>query len=140
MYTRGGRTQRNMNNTPNRPGDRTTVNFPGRPSGGPPFAAGGGGRGRGFGWWWLVGIILVLLIIPSLLTSLITDWMWFTSQNLEQVYTTRLWLGVGVFFGAGLLAAIFCWANWGVAARLTRPDATFPGQRQPVSRRLLGGI
>ena len=51
-----------------------------------------------------MGLVLALLILPSVFTQLITDWMWFTSQNLADVYTTRLWLGVGVFFGAGLFA------------------------------------
>ena len=44
-------------------------------------------------WWWIAGIFLALLIIPPLLTGLITDWMWFASQDLAGVYATRLWLG-----------------------------------------------
>src|SRR6476469_9661523 len=69
------------------------------------------GRRGGFGCWWVAGILLLLIIIPTLLTNLITDWMWFGSQGLAEVYTTRLWLAVGVFFGAGLIATLFCWAN-----------------------------
>src|SRR6266487_1877242 len=116
-----------MNGTPNRQGStRVRAVPPTRPT---DIGAGGGGRG-GFGCWWAVGIILLLIIIPSLLTNLITDWMWFDSQGLAEVYTTRLWLAVGVFFGAGLVAALFCWANWYLAARLFRPGITYPGQRQ----------
>ncbi|MFL5734767.1 MAG: UPF0182 family protein, partial [Chloroflexia bacterium] len=88
-------------------------------------------------WWWVAGIVVVLLIVPSLLTDLITDWMWFTSQNLEEVYTTRLWLGVGVFFGAGLVAALFCWVNWRVATRLSSSGQLFPGQRESIPRGLI---
>src|SRR5436189_1518135 len=73
--------------------------------------------GGGFGCWWILGVLVALIIIPTLLTNLITDWMWFGSQGLADVYTTRLWLGVGVFFGAGIIATIFCWVNWFVASR-----------------------
>src|SRR5438874_3613030 len=91
-------------------------------------------------WWWIAGIVLALLIIPPLLTGLITDWMWFASQDLTSVYSTRLWLGVGVFFGGGLLAAVFCWVNWSVAARLALPGSLFPGQRQPIPRGLVRAL
>src|SRR5436309_10464603 len=60
----------------------------------------GGNLGRRIGWI-LGGIVVALIIIPSLLSDLITDWMWFESQNLASVYTTRLWLALGVFLGSG---------------------------------------
>src|SRR5438477_12786827 len=91
-----------------------------------------GRAGRRIGWGWILsGIVLVIIIIPSLLSDLITDWMWFESQNLATVYTTRLWLAVGVFFAAGLMAALFCWVNWAVAWRTAHPDTVSPGQREP---------
>src|SRR5438093_1689548 len=91
--------------------------------------------GRRISWGWILsGIVLAVIIIPSLLSDMITDWMWFASQNLAAVYTTRLWLSLGVFFGAGLLAAVFCWVNWAVALRSGRPGTLYPGQREPLSR------
>src|ERR1041385_7558004 len=100
-----------------------------------------GRRGRRIGWGWVFsGIVLAIIIIPSLLSEMITDWMWFESQNLVSVYTTRLWLSVGVFFGAGLLAALFCWINWTVAGRAARPGTLYPGQREPLSRGITRAI
>lgn len=91
-------------------------------------------------WWILVGVLIALLVIPSLLTDMITDWMWFTSQNLADVYTTRLWLALGVFFGGTILAALFFWANWTFAARASRTTTVFPGQRTPISGRVVQTI
>jgi uncharacterized membrane protein (UPF0182 family) len=71
---------------------------------------------------------------------MITDWMWFASQNLDAVYTTRLWLGVVVFFGAAILAAVFCAVNWMIAWRVSLPTTVFPGQKAPVSRGLARGV
>ncbi len=89
--------------------------------------------GRRIGWGWILSVIVIaVIIIPSLLSETITDWMWFASQNLAAVYTTRLWLSLGVFFAAGLMAAVFCWINWMVALRGARPDILYPGQREPL--------
>src|SRR5439155_25570513 len=69
--------------------------------------------GSRLGWGWVFSaIVLAIIIIPSLLSDMITNWMWFASQNLAAVYTTRLWLSLGVFFAGGLLAALICWINW----------------------------
>ena len=74
---------------------------------------------RGRGWiWWVVGLVLFLFVlIPSLMAEAITDWMWFGSQGLADVYTTRLWLGLGVFVGGFVLSLVFLLANWLVALR-----------------------
>src|SRR5262249_27442687 len=93
---------------------------------------------RRVGWGWIVsGIILAIILIPSLFADLITDWMWFDSQQLAQVYTTRLFLSVGVFFLAGIVAALFAGANWMYAWRATRTDILFPGQREQIPRGLI---
>src|SRR5215210_1923259 len=84
-------------------------------------------------WWILGGTLLALILIPSILDEMITDWMWFGSQNLAEVYTTRLWLGLGVFLGASLLGGLVCWINWRVAGRVALPNTIYPGQRQPFS-------
>ena len=44
---------------------------------------------------------------------------WFNSQNLQDVYTTRLWLGIAVFFVATIVAIVFCAINWMFAWRWT---------------------
>ena len=76
----------------------------------------------------------MLIIVPSLLTEMITDWMWFGSQNLADVYTTRLWLGIGVFFGAGVVAALVLLVNWMLAWRISRPATVYAGQAEPLPR------
>ncbi|HUP27555.1 MAG TPA: UPF0182 family protein, partial [Chloroflexia bacterium] len=91
--------------------------------------------------WWIVTAAIVLgFILVSSLAEMLTDWMWFGSQNLAEVYTTRLWLGLGVFIAATLLAGLFLYANWMVAWRIMRPGQHFPGQREPLSPRLVRWI
>ena len=88
--------------------------------------------------WWIIGaIVLVFIILPAILSEMITDWMWFGSQNLADVYTTRLWLGVGVFFGAGILAVVVLYANWMLAWRVSRPTTVYPGQAEPLPKGLV---
>jgi uncharacterized membrane protein (UPF0182 family) len=79
-------------------------------------------------------VLLALVIIPSLLSEMITDWMWFGSQNLAEVYTTRLWLALGVFFGAGVLAVLVLFVNWMLAWRVSRPTTIYPGQIEPLPK------
>ena len=89
-----------------------TDTFGGKPAPGQPQS---GGRRGSCIWWILGGILILLIILPSLLSEMITDWMWFGSQNLAEVYTTRLWLGIGVFALASVLAALLLWLNWTLA-------------------------
>lgn len=101
----------------------------------------GGFRGVNTRLWWILGFILLLIIvIPTFLAETITDWMWFGSQNLDAVYTTRLWLGIAVFFGATIVAAIICAINWMVAWRVALPATVFPGQKETISRGAARGI
>jgi uncharacterized protein len=123
-----------MNGSSGPPNRRNSRRGPGRNSGPPVPIRPRSGGGRL--WWILAGVLVVIIVIPSILTEMITDWMWFGSQNLAEVYTTRLWLGLGVFFGAGLFAGIFCWMNWAWAWRTSQPDALYPGQRESISRGL----
>ena len=87
-------------------------------------------------WWVVLGILVLAIILISTLAEMLTDWMWFGSQNLAEVYTTRLWLGLGVFVASTLLAALFLYINWTIALRITRTEATYPGQREPFPSRL----
>ena len=109
---------------------------PPRPPARPPSRR--GGRGPGNRLWWVLGaILLAIIVIPSFMVELITDWMWFGSQNLADVYTTRLWLAIGVFFVAAVVGALICAANWIVAWRVARPTAVYPGQREQIPPRLM---
>ncbi|HEX8220715.1 MAG TPA: UPF0182 family protein, partial [Chloroflexia bacterium] len=83
-------------------------------------------------WWTLAVIVLALFIIPSLLAGTVTDWLWFDSQGLSDVYTTRLWLALGVLAASTAIAAVVLWLNWSLAARITRPSVLYAGQRDPV--------
>jgi uncharacterized membrane protein (UPF0182 family) len=126
-----------MSTPPNRTGTTPPPVTPIRPM----RRGGGGFRGFNTRLWWILGFVLLLIIvIPTFLAETITDWMWFGSQNLEDVYTTRLWLGVVVFFISAILAAIFCAVNWMFAWRVSLPTTVFPGQKDPVSRGLARSV
>ncbi len=114
---------------------------PMRPGQGQGSSRSRGSRGFSTRLWWILGFILLLIIIiPSFLAETITDWMWFGSQNLEDVYTTRLWLGIIVFFVGTIIATIFCVVNWLFAWRVSLPTTIFPGQKDPISRNLARGL
>lgn len=98
------------------------------------------GKGWGRLGWIIGGIIFLLIIIPSLLAEMLTDWMWFDSQNLADVYTTRLWLALGVFVAATVLAGVLLYLNWMLAWRVSRPAAIYPGQIEPIPRRFVPWI
>lgn len=89
-------------------------------------------RDRSRFWWILAVIVLAIFIIPSLFAEMVTDWMWFGSQGLDEVYTTRLWLALGVLAASTIIAALVLWLNWSIAARITRPSVVYAGQRDPV--------
>ncbi|HEX8600654.1 MAG TPA: UPF0182 family protein [Chloroflexia bacterium] len=82
--------------------------------------------------WILGGVLLALIIIPSILAEMITDWLWFGSQGLSEVYTTRLWLALGVLAASTVISALVLWFNWSIAARIIRPAVVYAGQRDPV--------
>ena len=85
-------------------------------------------------WWLLAAIIILVVIVPSLLAEAITDGMWFGSQGLADVYTTRLWLALAVFAGGFVIALAFLLANWLIAWRASRPETLYEGQRDPLPR------
>lgn len=95
------------------------------------------GSGRGCGWiaGVIAGIFFLLILIPSLLSEAITDWMWFGSQDLADVYTTRLWLALGVFAGGFVLSLVFLLANWLVALRSIQPGKLYEGQQESIPKR-----
>jgi uncharacterized membrane protein (UPF0182 family) len=93
-------------------------------------------RGAGWLWWVVAAIVLLVFILPAILAEQLTDWMWFSSQGLGAVYTTRLALGWGVFFAGTIFATLFLWANWTVARRIVLPRTIYPGQIDVSSWRL----
>ena len=50
-----------------------------------------------------------------------TDALWYTSVGFDSVFWTRLTATLGLFAGAGLLAAVVLFANLGLARRLSPP-------------------
>jgi uncharacterized membrane protein (UPF0182 family) len=85
-------------------------------------------------WWLLAAIIILVIVIPSVLAEAITDWMWFGSQGLADVYTTRLWLALAVFGGGLVVGLIFLLANWLIAWRASRPEILYEGQKEAMPR------
>jgi uncharacterized membrane protein (UPF0182 family) len=94
----------------------------------------------GRGWWIFIGVLAALFVIPSIFTDMITDWMWFASQSLSDVYTTRLWLGLGVFAAGTFFATLVLWFNWRLAWRLARPSAVYAGQKETIPSFLSGWV
>ncbi len=91
-------------------------------------------RWRSWIIWIVVAIFVLAILIPSLLAEAITDWMWFGSQGLADVYTTRLWLALGVFVGGLALGLIFLLVNWLGALRAVQPGTLFEGQQEVIPR------
>ncbi|MEO8288549.1 MAG: UPF0182 family protein [Chloroflexota bacterium] len=85
--------------------------------------------------WIIAGLVVAAFVLLTLLAEMITDWMWFGSQSLAEVYTTRLWLALGVFFGAGIIATLLLFLNWMLAWRVSRPSIIYPGQKEGLPRR-----
>lgn len=88
-------------------------------------------------WWVLGALLLAVIIIPSLLAEMVTDWQWFGSQGLADVYTTRLSLSLGVFAAGTIISALVLWANWAFAARVVQPKVIYSGQKTPISKGLV---
>lgn len=91
-------------------------------------------------WWVLIIAFFLVIVLPIILADMITDWMWFGSQGLAEVYTTRLWLAIGVFFASGILTALLLYLNWRIAWSFARPSAVYEGQQEPVSPRIVRAI
>jgi uncharacterized protein len=91
---------------------------------------------RSLNWlWWLIAtIVLLVIVVPSVLAESITDWMWFGSQGLADVYTTRLWLALAVFAGGFVLGLAFLLVNWLIALRTSKPATLYEGQHDPLPR------
>src|SRR5687767_3085359 len=124
--------------TPDKPDEAEETNGPGRPPIRPRTTGGRGARGTVNRIWWILGaILLAIIVVPTFLVEMITDWMWFGSQNLDAVYTTRRWLAVGVFLVAAVVGALVCAASWIVAWRVVKPGMVYPGQTEQIPPSLM---
>jgi uncharacterized protein len=71
---------------------------------------------------WLIGIaILLVVLIGSLssLASLYTDSLWFSSVDLHNVFSTLLWIKLGLFGTFGAIFFVVLWVNLVVCDRLS---------------------
>jgi uncharacterized membrane protein (UPF0182 family) len=71
---------------------------------------------------WLIGIaILLVVLIGSLssLANLYTDSLWFSSVDLHNVFSTLLWIKLGLFGTFGAIFFVVLWVNLVVCDRLS---------------------
>ncbi|HXF62389.1 MAG TPA: UPF0182 family protein [Caldilineaceae bacterium] len=70
---------------------------------------------------WFI-IPLLLLIFFSRIIGFYTDWIWYDSLGLAEVFTTRLWANLALFAVGGGFFWLFLAANVWLAQRLERFD------------------
>jgi len=65
--------------------------------------------------------ILVVILLASLssLANIYTDSLWFSSVNLHDVFSTLLWIKLGLFGAFGAIFFVVLWANLVVCDRLS---------------------
>jgi uncharacterized membrane protein (UPF0182 family) len=71
---------------------------------------------------WLIGIAIFLVILVASLSSLAsiyTDSLWFSSVNLHDVFSTLLWIKLGLFGTFGAIFFVVLWVNLVVCDRLS---------------------
>ena len=107
----------------------------GRGPGGPNDGGDIGGRaaraGARFGLGAVIIAILALVVLFGVGLDLWTDALWYTSVGVDSVFWTRLTATLGLFGGAGLLAAVVLFANLWLARRISPP----PGEGDTGSLR-----
>jgi hypothetical protein len=57
-------------------------------------------------------IFFVVILVPILLGTLYTEWLWFDSLGYLSVYRTRLLAEAGLFVVGGLIVLVFVSVNW----------------------------
>ena len=77
-------------------------------------------------------VVLLFLGLPFVFNFLV-DFLWFDSQHLSSVYTTRISVQGQVFAIALVIAAAFLLINLQIARRGSVPRQLFPGQELTVS-------
>jgi uncharacterized membrane protein (UPF0182 family) len=71
---------------------------------------------------WVIGIAIVLVILIASLSSLAniyTDSLWFSSVDLHNVFSTLLWIKLGLFGSFGAIFFVVLWVNLVVCDRLS---------------------
>jgi len=77
--------------------------------------------------WALLAVAFFIFIFFSKISSLITDWWWFTEVGFTQIFLKSLYAKVIIGFCAGFIAAVFLLSNFLIAARSKLPwMATIP--------------
>ncbi|MCW3157487.1 UPF0182 family protein [Micropruina sonneratiae] len=73
------------------------------------------------------GIAAVAVILFAIFTQIWTDKLWFDSISFGVVFSTELWVRVGLFVGVGAVMALLIGGNMWLAIRL-RPPARRGGE------------
>jgi uncharacterized membrane protein (UPF0182 family) len=108
---------------PRRGGGPPRRRGPGGPNDGGNFGDRAARAGRRLGLLAIVVAFIALLILFGVGLDLWTDALWYTSVGFDSVFWTRLTASLGLFAGAGLLAAIVLFGNLWLARRLSPPPA-----------------
>ena len=71
---------------------------------------------------WLIGIAIVLVVLIasiSSLASIYTDGLWFSSVGYHNVFSTLLWIKLGLFGSFGAIFFVVLWVNLVICDRLS---------------------
>ena len=86
---------------------------------------------------WLIGIAIVLVVLiasVSSLASIYTDGLWFSSVGYHNVFSTLLWIKLGLFGSFGAIFFVVLWVNLVVCDRLTGTDIASVQEDELVRR------
>ena len=106
---------------PRGPGGPPRRRGPGGPNDGGNFGGRAARAGRRLGLLAAIGAIIAVVILFGVGLDLWTDALWYTSVGFESVFWTRLTASLGLFAGAGILAAVVLFGNLWLARRLSPP-------------------
>src|SRR3989338_2431810 len=77
--------------------------------------------------WAFLAVAFFIFIFFSKISSLITDWWWFSEVQFTQIFLKSLYAKVIIGFSAGFIAAVFLLGNFLIAVRSKVPwMATIP--------------
>ncbi len=86
---------------------------------------------------WLIGIAIVIVVLIASLSSLdhiYTDSLWFSSVDLHNVFSTLLWIKIGLFGSFGAIFFVVLWVNLVVCDRLSDELASVTHEDEVVRR------
>ncbi|MGP0028918.1 MAG: UPF0182 family protein [Acidimicrobiales bacterium] len=86
--------------------------------------------------WLIAAAIVLVVLIASLssLASIYTDSLWFSSVQLHQVFSTLLWVKLGLFGTFGAIFFVVLWINLVVCDRLAGDDIVVAQEDELVRR------